>query len=96
MEQINTEPTPKLHQQLDGIRAVEIDHMKDTAYAWYGGAEVFAIRCSDGCILERYTLGELRVQWTLDEFTLKQEVKDALLGLKSDQAVVESRLAILR
>ncbi len=96
MEQINTGPTLKLHQQLHGVRAVEIDHTKDTAYAWYGGAEVLAIRCSDGFLLERYSLDELRVQWTLNEFTLNQKVKEALLGLKSDSAAVESRLKIIR
>jgi hypothetical protein len=35
-------PAPKLHQQLYGIKAVEIDHARDIAFAWYGGPEVLA------------------------------------------------------
>ena len=64
--ELTARPAPKLHQQLYGIKAVEIDHARDLAFAWYGGAEVLAIRCSDGSIMERHTLDRIGVAWTLD------------------------------
>lgn len=81
-------PAPKLHQQLCGIKAVELDHARDLAFAWHGGAEVLAIRCSDGSIMERYTLDSIGVTWTFDEASLKGSVKAALRALSNPLPVI--------
>jgi hypothetical protein len=81
-------PAPKLHQQLCGSKAVELDHARDLAFAWHGGAEVLAIRCSDGSIMERYTLDSIGVTWTFDEASLKGSVKAALRALSNPLPVI--------
>jgi hypothetical protein len=87
MEPLAT-PAPKLHQQLCGIKAVEIDHVQDLAFAWHGGAEALAIRCSDGSIMERYTLDSIGGTWTLDEDGMTRSVKAALRALSNALPIV--------
>jgi hypothetical protein len=81
-------PAPNLCQQLHGIKAVELDHARDLAFAWHGGAEVLAIRCSDGNIMERYTLDGIGVTWTFDEANLTGNVKAALRALSNPLPIV--------
>jgi hypothetical protein len=93
MQAEQVSPSPKLHQQLNGIKSVEIDHAKEIAFAWYGGAEILAICCSSGRILQHHLLSDLGVVWTLDLAELKIRVDAALLNLNSEPDYFANRLS---
>jgi len=86
-------PLPRLHQQLYGIEAVEIDHAENIAYAWYGGVEILAINCADGTIRAFLSIDDLGIVWSLDKAELKARVEAALVGLKSTPNYFGERIA---
>jgi len=73
----------RLHQQLYGIEAVEIDHARDIAFAWYGGEDVLAFCCSTGRLEKQLTLKDLGIIWSLDRTELKLRVEEVFRCLNS-------------